>query len=55
MDYRVLAFRKSMKRLDEDRATAMMIVLEHCHPGHLGQLPPCPGVLLKKAALLGLL
>ena len=54
-DYRVLAFRRTMRQREEDRVTAMMIVLEHCHPGQLGQLPPSPSVLLGKAVLLGIL
>ena len=55
MDYRVLAFNKRMKQREEDRTTAMLLVLEHCHPSQLGPLPPSPGLLRGKALMLGLL
>ena len=54
-DYRVLAFRRTMRQREEDRAAAMMVVLEHCHPSQLGELPPSPSALMGKAVMLGIL
>ena len=42
------------KRKEEDRAVAWELVIEHCHPSHLGELPPSPKMLDHKAWLLGL-
>lgn len=42
------------KRKEEERVVAWGIVLEHCHPSHLGELPPSPKMLDHKAWLLGL-
>ena len=39
----------------EEEAVAMQLVLEHCHPTHLGELPPSPKKLLDKAFLLDLI
>lgn len=38
-----------------DQRTAVELVIEHVHPGNLGPLPPCPSMLLYKAAQIGLL
>lgn len=38
-----------------DQRTAIELVLDHVHPGNLGPLPPCPSMLLYKAAQIGLL
>ena len=39
----------------EEEAVAMQLVLEHCHPSQLGELPPSPKKLLDKASLLDLI
>ena len=50
----VLRARHAEKRKEEERAVAWLIVLEHCHPSQLGELPPSPKMLDQKAWLLGL-
>lgn len=51
----VIRVRHAEARKEEERSTAWGIVLEHCHPGNLGHLPPSPKVLDHKAWVLGLL
>lgn len=43
-----------LKRKEEDRRIAWELVIEHCHPSHLGELPPSPKMLDSLAWLLGL-
>ena len=50
----VLRVRHAEKRKEEDRAVAWELVIEHCHPSHLGELPPSPKMLDHKAWLVGL-
>ena len=50
----VLRVRHAEKRKEEDRKIAWELVIEHCHPSHLGELPPSPKMLDSLAWLLGL-
>lgn len=50
----VLRVRRAEKRKEEDRKIAWELVIGHCHPSHLGELPPSPRVLDNQAWLLGL-
>ena len=52
--YAMMDRHKARKKAEEE-AVAMQIVLEHCHPTHLGELPPSPKKLLDKASLLDLI
>lgn len=46
--------RAAARRRNADRMAAFALVIESCHPGNLGELPPSPRVLASKAYMLGL-